>query len=305
MSARIAVLGAGKMGSAIARRLAEAGNDITLWNRTRAHAEQVGVGRVAPTAAAAVAEADVVISSLTGPDALRSTFDGPSGALAGGHGQHFIEMSTVGPDVLAEFQPRIAATGSSLVDAPILGAPPLVLRGGALVIAGGAGADVEYARPLLALIGEVRHVGPLGSGARLKLVANSMLGAVTLAAAELQVAGEAAGLDPEPIFGVLTRFVPALDMRREGYLHDRHEPPLFAVRDLLKDLDLALGLFHGADAPSPVTALVRELVGETSVQNPHLDISGVIRRYRDARRSSVVGRDDVIAATPGIDSSTA
>ena len=72
-------------------------------------------------------------------------------------------------------------------------------------------------------------------------------------------------------------------MRRAGYLEDRHEPPLFALRDLLKDLDLALGLFHSVDVHVPITALVREWVDEAADEDPDLDISAVIRRYAEAK----------------------
>ena len=280
MTARVAVLGTGKMGMALAQRLAEAGHDLTLWNRTRSRAEQVGVGRVAATAAEAVAGGDFVISSLTGAEAIRATFDGATGALAGPGGRHFIEMSTAGPDVLAELAPSVAAAGSTLVDAPVIGPPTAARRGAALVIAGGAGADVDAARPLLELFGPVRHVGPAGSGARLKLVANSMLGAVMLSAAELQVAGERVGLQAEVVFDVLRHVVPSLEARRDGLLHDRHEPPLFALRDLRKDLGLALDMYRAAEVSAPVTALARELVEEGAAEAADLDISGVILRYR-------------------------
>jgi 3-hydroxyisobutyrate dehydrogenase-like beta-hydroxyacid dehydrogenase len=146
MTTRVAVLGTGKMGSALARRLAESGFEPTLWNRTRSRAEQVGVGRVVDTPADAVRAADVVISNLTGPDAVRATYGGPQGAIAGASGQLFVEMSTAGPDVLAELAPQLAATGSALVDAPIVGVPPVVLRGAAALLAGGTPADVERAR---------------------------------------------------------------------------------------------------------------------------------------------------------------
>lgn len=279
MIKRVAVLGTERMGSAIARRLAETGIELVLWNRTRSRAEEVGVGSVAGTAADAVATVDLVITSLTGPDALRATFDGSTSALAAARGQAFVEMSTVGPEVLDELAPLVARTGSTLVDAPAIGAPPAVLRGAELVIAGGEHADVERVRPVLERLGELRHVGPFGSGARLKLVANSMLGALVLIAAELETAGEDAGLDSEAIFDVLTRLVPSLAMRRAGYLEDRHEPTMFALRDLRKDLDLALSVFHQVDAHVPITALVREWVDEAAAAHPDLDISAVIRRY--------------------------
>jgi 3-hydroxyisobutyrate dehydrogenase-like beta-hydroxyacid dehydrogenase len=282
MSTRVAVLGTGRMGAALARRVAQSGTEPVLWNRTRTRAEQVGVGRVAATPADAIRDAEVVITSLTGAEAVRAAYGGPAGALVTAHGQVFVEMSTSGPDLLAELEPQLAATGSALVDAPIVGAPTLVLRGAAAILVGGAPADVERARSVLECFGEVRHVGALGGGARLKLVANSMLGTVTMAAAELQTAGEAAGLDPDEVFWMLARFVPSLEMRRAGFVDRRHEPTLFAVRDLRKDLDLALEMFHRSEAQAPVTALVRELVDEAAADVADLDITAVITRYRPA-----------------------
>jgi 3-hydroxyisobutyrate dehydrogenase-like beta-hydroxyacid dehydrogenase len=279
MSTRVAVLGTGRMGSAVARRLADTGVELVLWNRTRSRAEDVGAGTVVGTPADAVARVDVVITSLTGPDALRATFGGPTGALAGARGQSFVDMSTAGPDVLEELAPLVAKTGSTLVDAPVIGAPPAVLKGAELVIAGGDRVDVERVRPILERLGELRHVGPFGSGARLKLVANSMLGALVLVAAELEMAGKLAGLDAAATFDILTRFVPSLALRRAGYLEDQHQPTMFALRDLRKDLDLALSVFHRVDAHVPITALAREWVDEAAAADPDLDISAVIRRY--------------------------
>jgi 3-hydroxyisobutyrate dehydrogenase/2-hydroxy-3-oxopropionate reductase len=283
MNPRVAVLGTGRMGSAIARRLEATGVALVVWNRTRSRAEDLGVGIVAATPAEAVEMVDVVITSLTGADALRATFGSATGALARARGQSFIEMSTAGPDVLEELAPLVAKIGSTLVDAPVIGAPPNVLKGAELIIAGGERADIDRVRPVLERLGELRHVGPLGSGARLKLVANSMLGALVLIAAELETAGKDAGLDPAVTFDIITRFVPSLAIRRAGYLDDRHEPTMFALRDLRKDLDLALSTFHRVDAHVPITALVREWVDEAAAVDADLDVSAVIRRYAHSR----------------------
>ncbi|MFI5259321.1 MAG: NAD(P)-dependent oxidoreductase [Candidatus Limnocylindrales bacterium] len=282
MITHVAILGTGKMGSAFARRLNTAGTDLrlSLWNRTRERAEQAGVGSVGPTPAEAVRDAELVITSLTNRDAVRAAYLGRDGALAAGGPRLFVEMSTAGPDAVVELAPEVEATGSRVIDAPVLGAPTVAARGGLAILAGGKAADVERARPVLELLGEVRHVGPLGSGARLKLVANSMLAEVTTAAAELLAAGDATGLDREHVFWVLARFVPSLELRRAGYLEDRHEPTLFALRDLRKDLDLALEFFHRSGASVPMTALTRELIEEAMSGGADLDITAVARRYR-------------------------
>ena len=283
MATRIAVLGTGRMGSALARRLAGAGAELTLWDRTADRATALALGRVAASPAEAAREAEFVISSLTGPEAVRETYLGPGGALAGAHGQLYIEMSTAGPDVEAELESPITAAGSHLVDATIVGAPPFVERGEAAILIGGQSTDVERARPILEHLGTVRHVGRPGNGARLKLVANSMLALVTAGAAELQHAGESAGLDPSDVFWILERMVPSLEVRRPAYVEGELQATMFALHDLRKDLDLALEQFHAQDAPVPLTALARELVGLALVDHADHDIAAIVRLYRRPR----------------------
>jgi 3-hydroxyisobutyrate dehydrogenase-like beta-hydroxyacid dehydrogenase len=281
---RVAILGTGKMGSAIATRLSTAGFEVILWNRTRSRAEALGVGTVADTPAAATGKADIVISSLTGPEAVLAAYLGPDGALSAGAGRPFVEMSTAGPDLVSTLAEAVATAGGTLVDAPIVGAPPLVRAGEAGILVGGADVDVALVTGVLAELGTVRHVGPLGSGARLKLIANSMLADVVLAAAELQVAGEGAGLDPADVFWVLARIAPALEARRAGYLEDRHAPTMFALRDLRKDLGLALSLFRRVSARTPLTRASSRLITAAAALTPDLDISAVVRPYRQMVR---------------------
>jgi 3-hydroxyisobutyrate dehydrogenase-like beta-hydroxyacid dehydrogenase len=268
------------MGSAIATRLSEAGFEVVVWNRTRSRAEALGIGTVADTPAAAARHADFVVSSLTGPEAVLAAYLGNDGALSAGAGMRIVEMSTAGPDLVSALAAHVAAAGGTLVDAPILGAPPLVRAGEAAILVGGADEDVAAASPVLTKLGTVRHVGPRGSAARLKLVANSMLADVVLAAAELQVAGEEAGLAADDVFWVLKRVAPMLEARRSGYIEDRHTPTQFALRDLRKDVDFALDLFGKSGASTPLTRSSRELVSAAAAEDPDLDISAVIRSYR-------------------------
>ncbi len=281
----IAILGTGKMGSAIAGRLSAAGFKVVLWNRTRARAEALGLGPVADTPAGAARAADVVVSSLTGPEAVLTAYLGPGGALTAGAGKRFIEMSTAGPDLVATLAAQVALAGGTLVDAPIIGAPPVVGAGEATILVGGADPDVAAANPVLSALGTVRHVGPLGSAARLKLVANSLLADVILAAAELQVAGEGAGLDPDDVFWVLKRVVPSLEARRAGLIDGRHTPPLFALRDLRKDVDLAQAVFGRSAAQTPLSRSAAALISTAAASTPDLDISAVALPYREMGHS--------------------
>lgn len=281
---RIAILGTGKMGSALAARLSSAGFEIVLWNRTRSRAEALGLGTVADTPAAATRDADFVVSSLTGPDAVLAAYLGPDGALTAGEGKRFIEMSTAGPDLVSTLAAHVAAVHGTLVDAPILGAPPLVRAGEAAILVSGPDEDVAAASAVLSVFGTVRHVGALGSAARLKLVANSMLADVILAAAELQVAGEGAGLVPDDVLWVLERVAPGIEPRRAGLIEGRHTPPMFALRDLAKDVGLALTLFETSGAQTPLTRWARELVSAAAAMTPDADISAVVQPYRQAGR---------------------
>jgi 3-hydroxyisobutyrate dehydrogenase-like beta-hydroxyacid dehydrogenase len=285
MPVTIAILGTGKMGSAIAARLSAAGHPIVLWNRTRSRAETLGFGVVADTPAAAVRDAAFVVSSLTGPEAVLAAYLGPVGALTAGAGKRFIEMSTAGPDLVSSLAAQVESAGGTLVDAPILGAPPFVRAGEATILVSGADEDVTAADPVLAKLGTVRHVGSLGTAARLKLVANSMLADVIVGAAELQAAGESAGLDPDDVFWVLARVVPSLEARRAGLI-GRDVPALFALRDLRKDVDLAQALFGRSSAKMPLIQSASDLVRTAATATPDLDISAVARLYRQGRLST-------------------
>ena len=276
---RVAILGTGKMGGAMARRLEASGHELTLWNRTRERAEALGVGRVAATPAEAAEGADIVISMLTDADAVRAAYLGPGGAVKVARSQVFVEMSTAGPVVAKELAPLIDRAGAQFVEAPVLGSIAAVESGTLVIFAAGGEAAIERARPALKDLGEVRPVGDIGSAASLKLVANSMLAGVNALAAELQSAGTAAGLQAEDVFWVLTRIAPVLNARKAGYVEHRYEPVNFALRDALKDLRLALDLFKRAGAATPITSTTKELYEAAAKTAGDLDMSAIATLY--------------------------
>jgi 3-hydroxyisobutyrate dehydrogenase len=282
---QVAILGTGLMGAAVARRLeARGGFELTLWNRTRSRAEAVGVGGVAETPAAAAANAEVVVTSLFDPDALRQVYLGEGGVLAAGAGKAFLETSTAGPGVLRELQQRVRAVGGALIDAPLLGSTGAVESGSLEIPVGAEPVDVERVTPILDALGEHFHVGPVGAAATMKLVHNSMLAVATVVGSELIAAGAAAGLEREAAMRMVSRIAPYLRRRERALVHREYEPVTFALTGMVKDLDLALGLYHDCGATTPVTALVRELYAEAARSWGSLDVAAVAERYAGAKR---------------------
>ena len=276
---RVAILGTGKMGGAMARRLKSQGHELTLWNRTRERAEALGVGRVAATPAEAARDAEVVISMLTDAGAVRTAYLGEDGAAKAAKGQVFVEMSTAGPDVSAEIGPKLERAGAQYVEAPVIGSVPAVEAGTLVVLAAGSETAVERARPVLQALGEVRHVGGLGSAASLKLVANSMLAGVTALGAELQSAGTGAGLNSEDVFWAISRIAPVLNMRKAGLVEHRYEPVLFALYDAVKDLGLALEVYQRTGSTTPLTEKTKELYERAAKSAGSLDMSSIASLY--------------------------
>jgi 3-hydroxyisobutyrate dehydrogenase-like beta-hydroxyacid dehydrogenase len=277
---RVAILGTGKMGGAMARRLDAKGHELTLWNRTRERAEALGVGSVVATPAEAARDAEVVISMLTDADAVRAAYLGDGGAATVAQHQVFVDMSTAGPDVGKEVAPVIERSGAEFIEAPVIGSVPAVEAGTVVVLAGGTQAAVERARPVLEALGEVHPiVGGLGSAPVLKLVANSMLAGVSALAAELQSAGTAAGLEADDVFWVISRVAPGLNARKAGFVDHRYEPVMFALRDALKDVRMAVELYKKVGVKTPLTRATDELYERAAMSAGNLDMSAISTLY--------------------------
>ena len=255
------------------------GHDRTLWNRTRQRAEELGVGVVAATPAEAAQNAEVVISSLTDAGAVRAAYLGPDGAAKGAKDQLFIDASTAGPEVSKEIAAAIERAGAQFVEAPVLGSVPAVEAGTLIIFAAGPAAAIDRATPVLSQLGEVRRAGDYGNAASLKLVANSMLAGVGALAAELMSAGTAAGLNPEDVFWVLNRIAPVLNARKAALIEHRYEPVNFALRDAVKDLRLALGLYKRTGATTPITEVTRGLFERAAQSAGDLDLGAIATIY--------------------------
>jgi 3-hydroxyisobutyrate dehydrogenase-like beta-hydroxyacid dehydrogenase len=238
---RVAVIGLGEMGSRIARRLLVAGNELVVWNRTPEKASEL-VAAGAPLAASpaeAARDADVVITMVTNPDALRAVTEGNDGIASQiGESSTLIEMSTVGPEAVAHLA-SVIPNGVGLLDAPLLGSRSEAEAGSLHVFVGGPKELFGRWQPLLSQLGSPIHVGPLGSGAAAKLVANSTLFATIGGLGEAIALADALGLSRDAAFEVLARspLGEQAQRRRQAFESDEY-PPRFPLSLAHKDAEL-------------------------------------------------------------------
>jgi 3-hydroxyisobutyrate dehydrogenase-like beta-hydroxyacid dehydrogenase/enamine deaminase RidA (YjgF/YER057c/UK114 family) len=198
----IAFLGLGRMGTRMARRLVAAGHDLSVWNRTPMPSAMPGA-QAAHSAAAAVADAELVLTMLSDPAAVTDVLFGQHDAVAAMRpGSLLIEMSTIGPHAVADIRRRLPES-IGLVDAPVLGGLEPAASGSLLVLAGGSQTDLNRAEKVLEALGEVRHLGPLGSGAAMKLAVMGVMVPMRVLLAETLAAADANGLDRAALLDIL------------------------------------------------------------------------------------------------------
>ena len=256
----VAVVGLGAMGSRIARRLLEAGHDLVAWNRTAEKAQPlVEAGAVAAaTPAEAAARAEVVLTMVADPAALRDVTEGEDGVAAGvGEGATVIEMSTVGPDAVRRLG-SVLGEQAGLLDAPVLGSRSEAEEGTLKVFVGGPPELVARWTPLLSVLGSPLHVGPLGSGAAAKLVANTTLVGTIGVLGEALALAEGLGLPREKAFEVLaaTPLAAQAERRRES-IESGEYPPRFALYLARKDAELVVAAAREAGVDLRLTEAAR------------------------------------------------
>src|ERR1700704_5951542 len=176
---KIGIVGTGRMGTAIARRLLELGHEVQVWNRTADNAQEArdAGAKWTPALGELVNDSEVVISFLYDNAAVERVYLGSDGLLSGHlQGRLFIDMSTVSPGTHERIAPEIKSRDGSFIECPVSGSIPTARSGALVGFAGGDAARFARAQPLLRqLCRRVEHVGPLGAVTRMKLAANLLL----------------------------------------------------------------------------------------------------------------------------------
>jgi 3-hydroxyisobutyrate dehydrogenase-like beta-hydroxyacid dehydrogenase len=257
---KIGLIGLGRMGMAVARRLNACGCSVTAWDRNAAAVEAaVAAGvRTASGPQAIVADADFVISIITEDNGVRALFEGPEGFLSTDvKGKLFIEMSTLQPATTRALAPIVAAKGARLVEAPVMGSIPTVRDGQLLVLAAGDVADIQRASAVIDhLARRVVHMGPHGSALAMKLAVNLAMASYLQALAEATALGTAHGLALEKVLDILLEAptaTPWLKGKLDIFKGGRGDVSL-DIRTIRKDVMSAVATGALAGVPMPATS---------------------------------------------------
>lgn len=286
--ARLAFLGLGAMGAPMAARLIDAGHDVTVWNRTRERAEAIkGAARVADSPADAAAGVEAAITMLATPDVVREVLLGPEGAAGAlGPGATVIDMSTIGPDhaiALAGDMPD----GAAFIDVPVMGGVKDAVDGTLTLYFGSDEAAFVRWSEVLAPLGRPVHLGPIGAGQAMKLVANSTLAGLMSLTGEALALGDRFGLDDEHVLAALldSPIGPAVK-RKLDKIESDHYTASFKLALMRKDMGLVTAAAKRRDATIP---LVEAAAGWIALAHQDglgdLDYSAVVAEIRGRQAS--------------------
>ena len=258
-------LGTGRMGAAMAGRLLDAGERVTVWNRTRSKTEPlVATGAVAVEKITDLGACDIVFVTVSTPGDLEEVVSGEKGLLSGDRKPRLIvDCSTVSEETSAKLRQVASSAGVAFLGAPISGNPHVVAEGGACIVASGPTESFQLAKPFLDQMAKVAvHAGEQEQSRLVKLCHNLYLGMMVQALVEVTSLAEKGGTDRAAFLEFLNGTVVSSDWvrKRSEALIKRDFTPTFTTELLRKDFDLGLGTARSLEVPMPVGSAVYQLI---------------------------------------------
>ena len=275
---KIALIGTGVMGAPMARHLAAAGHEVTVYNRTRAKAEATGL-TVAETPAAAARDADAVVTCVGYDADLVQVTLGPDGAFGTMREDAvFIDHTTVSADIAQ----RLAAARALAVDAPVSGGQAGAEKGQLAIMCGGSAAAMAAARPVMsAYAARIVHVGAAGAGQQTKMVNQICIAGVLQGLSEAVRFAQASKLDLDAVFEAISGgAAQSWQMVNRWPTMTKDEFDFgFAIDWMRKDLGLTLDEAKRNGALLQMTALVDQFYAEVQrLGGGRQDTSALVRR---------------------------
>lgn len=284
---KVTVLGLGAMGARMAARLIQAGNIVTVWNRTteRASALVAAGAALAPDPRTAAQGAEFVIAMVRDDEASQAIWlDADTGALAGLEPDAVaIECSTLTVAWVRTLAAHHASAGRPFLEAPVAGSRPQAEAGQLIWFVGGDAATLSQAEHVLTAMGSaVHHAGAAGEGAAVKLAVNALFGIQVAALAEIVGGLKRSGADAARLLEILGS-TPVCSAAAKGAIASMLSgafPPMFPVELVEKDLDYARVSASAAGAATPMTEAAQAVFRHAIAAGHGRDnLTGVVRLY--------------------------
>jgi 3-hydroxyisobutyrate dehydrogenase len=258
-------IGIGRMGYAMAERLAKSGCDISVWNRTRSKAEPLAAsGAKVVNALSDLADCDIVFTMVSAGKDVKEVLFGASGVMSKGKAPKIVVDSTsISLEESAEIRQKLSEKSVKLLAAPVSGNAKVIKAGKLTVVASGPQDAFDAVSPYLSAIGQgVSYVGEGELSRIAKICHNVMLGVVIQNLCEITILAEKAGMKRHAFLDFLNKSV-------MGSTFTRYKAPALANLDfhvtftpelLLKDIDLGLSAARTLGVPMPLASATRDLV---------------------------------------------
>jgi len=270
---RVAFLGLGIMGHAMATNLVKAGHEVTVWNRTPGKLVE-GAG-IAPTPTAAAQGAEVVWLCLSDTEAVETVLFGPDGVEHSlNEGMIIADSSTISPTATLKFAQRVGGKGVGYVDAPMTGSK-IGARDGTLVfIVGGDEAHIERLKPIFAAMGKkIFRMGETSKGQATKRVMNLQIALIFEGFAEALTLATKLGVDSEQLLSLIeaTMVRSGVVEYKAPFILQRDFTPNFPLRLMHKDIRLTLEAAREARVKLPALETVEEIY-QMATEDGHRDL---------------------------------
>lgn len=258
-------IGIGRMGYAMAERLAKAGCDITVWNRTRAKAEPLAKsGAKVADKLTDLAGCDIVFTMVSTGKDVKEVLFGENGVMsAGGKPKIIVDSTSISLEESAEIRAKLKEKGIELLASPVSGNAKVIKAGKLTVVASGPQAAFDAVSPYLEAIGRgVSYVGDGELSRIAKICHNVMLGVVIQNLCEITVLAEKTGMKRHAFLDFLNKSV-------MGSMFTAYKTPALSNLDfhvtftpelLRKDIDLGLAAGRTYGVPMPTTSVTRDMV---------------------------------------------
>jgi 3-hydroxyisobutyrate dehydrogenase-like beta-hydroxyacid dehydrogenase len=301
---KVGWIGAGRMGMAMATRLAKAGCDLTVYNRTRAKAEPLAQhgARIADRLSDLLG-CDLVFAIVSTGKDLEGVLVGPDGLFAGGRGPRtVVDCTTIAIEESARLRDALAARGAQFLAAPVSGNAKVAKAGKLSFVASGPRAAFDEVEPYLAALGQgASYVGEGELSRMVKICHNVFLGVVIQSLAEITVLAQKAGVPRHAFLDFMNKSV-------LGSVFSRYKTPALVNLDfavtftphlLRKDLDLGLDAGRALDVPMPLASQVRDLV-QALIGNGHADKDFASLILMQARAAGIELAPENVAVDDGL-----